>query len=141
MIVQIACCLFNNNSPLVGVVSGSMEPGFFRGDILLLKDKKLECGDIAVFNARKTPIDIVHRIIKLDHKGRALTKGDNNRGNDIPLYRPGQTRLDPSDLKTTAFFYIPLLALPSIWITTFPILKYLVIIFSLLSIYFTVDDY
>ena len=75
-----------SESPVVVVLSGSMEPGFYRGDILFLNQPKdhLVPGDIVVFNTDGREIPIVHRIIKVHQKSEdgsdvsILTKGDNN---------------------------------------------------------------
>lgn len=88
-----------SESPIVVVLSGSMEPGFYRGDILFLNrpEKAAEVGDIVVYNTgTKDDIPIVHRITRV-HKHdmddienvHILTKGDNNYGDDISLYPRG----------------------------------------------------
>lgn len=53
------------------VLSGSMEPAFYRGDLLFLtnyEDDPLKAGDIVVFKVEGRDIPIVHRIIKLHEK-------------------------------------------------------------------------
>ena len=72
-------------TPVVVVLSGSMEPSYFRGDILFLTNYKdnLIPGDIVVFRLPEQDIPIVHRVITIQNKGKAgdfyiLTKGDNN---------------------------------------------------------------
>ena len=75
-------------SPVVVVISGSMEPAFQRGDILFLNNsvEKVFVGDVVVFKIKDRDIPIVHRILKVHekHDGRVelLTKGDNNRVDD-----------------------------------------------------------
>ena len=56
----------NTESPVVVVLSGSMEPGFYRGDLLFLvkPSRPLEVGDITVYRARNTEIPIVHRVLE-----------------------------------------------------------------------------
>lgn len=95
-IMQIA---LNTESPMVVVVSGSMEPKLSRGDLLFLKGKDAENirngtiegkeGDIIVFDARglwiTAPSDpIVHRVVdkKYDNGWFFLTKGDANTSPD-----------------------------------------------------------
>jgi len=95
-IMQIA---LNTESPMVVVVSGSMEPKLHRGDLLFLKGKDAEDikngtiegkeGDIIVFDARglwiTAPNDpIVHRVVdkKYDNGWFFLTKGDANTSPD-----------------------------------------------------------
>lgn len=56
--------------------SGSMEPAFYRGDILFLTNpprEKFAVGDITVFNVRGANIPIVHRVIE---------------AHDLPCVRP-----------------------------------------------------
>ncbi|KAL7457892.1 hypothetical protein ACHAWC_009420 [Mediolabrus comicus] len=77
-----------SESPVVVVLSGSMEPAFQRGDILFLNNsvEKVFVGDVVVFKIKDRDIPIVHRILKVHEKpdGRVelLTKGDNNRVDD-----------------------------------------------------------
>lgn len=49
------------------VLSGSMEPGYWRGDILFLNMGKapFRAGEVVVFNLKERDIPIVHRVIKL----------------------------------------------------------------------------
>ena len=51
--------------------SGSMEPAFFRGDLLLLTnydEEPIRAGDIVVFRIKGRDIPIVHRVIKVHEK-------------------------------------------------------------------------
>ena len=44
--------------------SGSMEPSYYRGDILfLIKKETIEPGDIIVYQIKNEVIPIVHRVI------------------------------------------------------------------------------
>ncbi|VAH06740.1 unnamed protein product [Triticum turgidum subsp. durum] len=86
-----------SESPVVVVLSGSMEPGFKRGDILFLHMSKepIRTGEIVVFNIDGREIPIVHRVIKVHERQESgevdiLTKGDNNFGDDRLLYAQGQ---------------------------------------------------
>ena len=56
---------------VVVVLSGSMEPGFYRGDILFLNMgyKPIRTGEIVVFNIDGRDIPIVHRVIKVCVEG------------------------------------------------------------------------
>jgi signal peptidase I len=47
--------------------SGSMEPAFYRGDLLFLgmPDEPVRVGDICVFKIPGRDVPIVHRVIKL----------------------------------------------------------------------------
>lgn len=53
-------------SPIVVVLSGSMEPAFQRGDLLLLwnRDQRAEVGEIVVYNVKGKDIPIVHRVVR-----------------------------------------------------------------------------
>ncbi|KAI4344119.1 hypothetical protein L6164_011387 [Bauhinia variegata] len=51
-------CITGSESPVVVVLSGSMEPGFKRGDILFLHTSKdpIRTGEIVVFNIDLRPL-------------------------------------------------------------------------------------
>ena len=55
----------NSESPIVVVLTGSMEPSFFRGDILFINwDYTTPSpGDIVVYKVPNQAIPIVHRVI------------------------------------------------------------------------------
>lgn len=63
-----------SESPVVVVLSGSMEPAFQRGDILFLnnQDDPIRVGEIVVFKIKDRDIPIVHRVMKVHEK----TNGD-----------------------------------------------------------------
>ncbi|KAK5174921.1 Signal peptidase complex catalytic subunit [Saxophila tyrrhenica] len=89
----------NTHSPIVGVLSGSMEPGFHRGDLLFLWNRgDTRVGDIVVYTVQGKNVSIVHRVIAKFGGGAeplsVLTKRDNNQGDDRPLYAPGQQYVD-----------------------------------------------
>jgi signal peptidase len=51
--------------------SGSMEPAFFRGDLLFLtnyQDDPITIGEIVVFKIEGRDIPIVHRVLKVHQK-------------------------------------------------------------------------
>ncbi|KAL4401504.1 Signal peptidase complex catalytic subunit [Malassezia pachydermatis] len=85
--------LTNTESPVVVVLSGSMEPAFHRGDLLFLTmpSKPIEVGEITVYKVPNTEIPIVHRVVEARDNGKKgqllLTKGDNNADDDIMLYK------------------------------------------------------
>lgn len=56
----------NSSSPIVVVLSGSMEPAFQRGDLLFLWNRGVETqvGEVVVYNVRGKDIPIVHRVIR-----------------------------------------------------------------------------
>ena len=58
--IMLVC---GNESPMVVVLSGSMEPSMYRGDILVLvKRPTFEIGDVVVYQIENEKIPIVHRI-------------------------------------------------------------------------------
>eukprot|EP00968_Pinguiococcus_pyrenoidosus_P001524 scaffold69_cov248-Pinguiococcus_pyrenoidosus.AAC.18 len=64
-----------SESPVVVVLSGSMEPAFQRGDILFLNnhDHPIRVGEIVVFKVKDRDIPIVHRVTKVHEKYVAPT--------------------------------------------------------------------
>ncbi|CAG9328503.1 unnamed protein product [Blepharisma stoltei] len=124
---------FNTESPIVVVLSGSMEPAYYRGDILFLEMwnyPPLQPGDVVVYKLGDRDIPIVHRIMNLheeDDDYYILTKGDNNKVNDRGLYTPGQLFIQKKDLLGRTWFYIPYVGIITIWLADYPILKYLLI--------------
>lgn len=138
----------NSPSPLVVVLSGSMEPAFQRGDILFLwnRDKTLEIGDIVVYNAPQRDIPIVHRIVhehKVIDKNKnlnqyLLTKGDNNQRDDLPLYGYGKTYLNrDKDIVGNVKGYIPKIGYVTILITENKYFKYAMFGFLAISALFS----
>ena len=55
-------------SPIVVVLSGSMEPAFQRGDLLLLWNRNIysetSVGEVVVYNVKDKDIPIVHRVVR-----------------------------------------------------------------------------
>ncbi|XP_020584768.1 signal peptidase complex catalytic subunit SEC11A-like isoform X1 [Phalaenopsis equestris] len=123
-----------SESPVVVVLSGSMEPGFKRGDILFLYMRKdtIRTGDIVVFNVDGREIPIVHRVIKIHQRQDTgevdvLTKGDNNSGDDRALYAHGQLWLQQHHIMGRAVGFLPYVGWVTITLTEKPIIKYLLI--------------
>lgn len=105
-----------SESPVVVVLSGSMEPGFRRGDILFLDNRDnrpFRTGDIVVFSIDGRSIPIVHRAIKVHERRNdtseifVLTKGDNNWADDVGLYAPGQKWLERKHIMGRVIGYLP----------------------------------
>ncbi|WP_406533845.1 signal peptidase I [Methanobrevibacter sp.] len=81
------------------VVSGSMEPAFYRGDIVLVEKanflginefnpEDVQVGDVVVYDAAWFEQPVIHRIINItDINGTTMyvIKGDNNKSPD-PYY-------------------------------------------------------
>ena len=81
------------------VVSGSMEPAFYRGDIVLIEKadffgihefdvKDIQKGDVVVYDAKWFDQPVIHRVIDIvgvNGTTMYLIKGDNNNSPD-PYY-------------------------------------------------------
>ncbi|MQL77453.1 hypothetical protein Taro_009903 [Colocasia esculenta] len=146
-------CVTGSESPVVVVLSGSMEPGFKRGDILFLHMSKdpIRAGEIVVFNVDGREIPIVHRVIKsgkavahgefhfffsvtvvADQGKRAIfpqvtAEGDNNFGDDRLLYAHGQLWLQQHHIMGRAVGFLPYVGWVTIIMTEKPIIKYILI--------------
>lgn len=71
--------------PLTAVVSDSMEPNLYKGDMLLVYGTpQIEVGDVIVYQNPKTNLPIVHRVLEIQDN-KFITKGDNNPADDITL--------------------------------------------------------
>ncbi|RLF78375.1 signal peptidase I [Thermococci archaeon] len=74
----------HTDSPLVIVVSGSMEPVFHRGDVVLLKGvtpNEIRIGDVVVYKRPFTKYPIIHRVRGIEeYNGEKcfVIWGDNN---------------------------------------------------------------
>jgi signal peptidase I len=89
------------------VVSGSMEPVFYRGDVVVIEKTNflglqeinpsdLKVGDIVIYNATWFPEPVIHRIISIqtgsDGQTYYVTKGDNNPKPDPSLVSTSQVQ-------------------------------------------------
>ncbi|KAI5853901.1 signal peptidase complex catalytic subunit SEC11 [Tricharina praecox] len=129
-------------SPIVVVLSGSMEPAFQRGDLLFLWNRNLgmnqyagppahehspgtQVGEIVVYNVVGKDIPIVHRVVRR-HKGETtplnlLTKGDNNHADDTELYARNQFYLDrEKEVIGSVVGYIPFVGYVTILLSEHP---------------------
>ncbi|DAZ95257.1 TPA: hypothetical protein N0F65_002369 [Lagenidium giganteum] len=125
-----------SESPVVVVLSGSMEPAFQRGDILYLENTKpnMEIGDIIVYKIAGRDIPIVHRILNVHQHAKTgreyyLTKGDNNNFDDRTggLYAHGQRWLERSDIVGVARGSVPYAGMLTILLNDYPPLKFVLI--------------
>ncbi|KAA8914111.1 hypothetical protein TRICI_003008 [Trichomonascus ciferrii] len=123
----------NSSSPLVVVLSGSMEPAFQRGDVLFLwnREHRAKVGDVVVYNVKDRDIPIVHRVMRhhsSDKKQLLLTKGDNNPMDDIDLYSKKQLYLDrEAEIVGTVKGYIPKVGYSTILLTENKQLRYVML--------------
>ncbi|KAJ3515618.1 hypothetical protein NLJ89_g1645 [Agrocybe chaxingu] len=131
----------NSESPIVVVLSGSMEPAFYRGDLLFLTNpagERYNTGDITVYKIPGADIPIVHRVLethdvkakkssKVAATGAAnqllLTKGDNNYVDDIELYQ-GLEWLERKHIVGKVRGFLPYVGYVTIAMNDFPQLKY-----------------
>jgi len=141
--------LTNTESPIVVVLSGSMEPAFYRGDLLFLTNptrERYHTGDITVYKIPGADIPIVHRVLethdlsagpaKSKSDGESgymgqpparnqllLTKGDNNPVDDIELYN-GMNWLERRHIVGKVRGFLPYIGYITIAMNDFPQLKY-----------------
>lgn len=132
-------------SSIVVVISGSMEPGYRRGDVLLLhrrfEEYPVRTGDIVVYSSPKRFIPIVHRVVRLhrrerDNKTLLLTKGDNNNFDDRFLYDPSTGWVEEDQIIGKSYAYIPRLGYVTIALAEYlwlRILSFLILLFFLIS--------
>jgi signal peptidase len=133
MIWKGLMALTMSESPVVVVLSGSMEPAFRRGDILVLNNvmTNVTAGDIVVFKIEGRDVPIVHRVLRehihFDGSIEYLTKGDNNNVDDRNLYAPGQLWLTRNQIQGKAIASIPHLGMVTILLNDYPILKFVLL--------------
>ncbi|EMD37033.1 hypothetical protein CERSUDRAFT_51338 [Gelatoporia subvermispora B] len=123
----------NTESPIVVCYhSGSMEPAFYRGDLLFLTNppnQRYEIGDITVYKVPGADIPIVHRVLEtrdlvpLAQEQLLLTKGDNNHIDDIELYQ-GLEWLERKHIIGKVRGFLPYVGYVTIAMNDFPQFKY-----------------
>ncbi|XP_022749700.1 signal peptidase complex catalytic subunit SEC11C-like isoform X1 [Durio zibethinus] len=133
MIWKGLICITGSESPIVVVLSGSMEPGFKRGDILFLYMNKdpIRAGEIVVFNDGRD-VPIVHRVIEVHEQHGSkeadiLTKGDANDMDDRILYTSSQRWLQQKYIMGRAVGFLPYVGWVTIIMTDKPIIKYILL--------------
>ncbi|KAI0767376.1 hypothetical protein C8Q74DRAFT_1203573 [Fomes fomentarius] len=132
----------NTQSPIVVVLSGSMEPAFYRGDLLFLThppSQRYETGDVIVYKVPGADIPIVHRVLEthnlvvkdkglvatrpLGQKQLLLTKGDANPVDDTDLYQ-GLEWLERKHVVGKVRGFLPYIGYVTIVMNDIPQLKY-----------------
>ncbi|KAJ3152184.1 Signal peptidase complex catalytic subunit S11C [Geranomyces variabilis] len=119
----------NSESPIVVVLSESMEPAFARGDLLFLTlpSTPVTIGDICVFKLQDKPIPIVHRVLEIHAAQNGsqymLTKGDNNPTDDRALYNRGQMWIRQEDVVGKVQGILPHVGLGTILLNEHPQVK------------------
>ncbi|KAL7747281.1 Signal peptidase complex catalytic subunit [Sorochytrium milnesiophthora] len=124
----------NTESPIVVVLTESMEPAFARGDLLFLSlsSRPFAAGDIVVYKQEGKDIPIVHRVLNVHNndktgKQHMLTKGDNNQYDDRGIYqehRAGQLWIRTEDVIGVVRGYAPYVGYGTIAMNENPLLKY-----------------
>ncbi|KAG9577138.1 signal peptidase I, partial [Aureobasidium melanogenum] len=137
----------DSSSPIVVVLSGSMEPAFQRGDLLFLWNRGLDTkvGEVVVYNVKGKDIPIVHRVVRRFGGGsgpkapplQLLTKGDNNAADDTELYARGQDFLNrKTDVIGSVVGYVPFVGYVTILLAEYPWLKTVMLAFMGLTVVF-----
>ncbi|CAO1618088.1 unnamed protein product [Jaminaea pallidilutea] len=136
----------DSESPVVVVLSGSMEPAFYRGDLLLLTmpSERLKVGDIVVYNTVYGGTPIVHRILETHDENQGedqliLTKGDNNDSDDLVLYG-GPKWLKRSQIVGVVRGYVPYVGYMTIVLNDYPKLKYALLGLIGVSVLFSSEE-
>lgn len=123
----------NTESPIVVVLTGSMEPSFKRGDLLFLTWDYTppKSGDIVVYKVPNYEIPIVHRVIatQLLENGdyNCLTKGDANEVNDRGLYPNKWLWLNKQHLHGRIKGFMPYIGILTILLNDYPMLKWVIL--------------
>jgi len=121
--------------PVVVVLSGSMEPGFHRGDVLFLamttEKDPVRPGEVVVFQIEGRDTPIVHRTMniheKKDRSIAILTKGDSNQLDDRSLYAHGQNFIGRKEVMGRVRAFLPYVGMITICLNDYPWLKYMLL--------------
>jgi signal peptidase I len=112
------------------VVSGSMEPVFYRGDVVVIEKTNflgieeinpsdIKVGDIIIYNATWFPEPVIHRVISIqkgsDGGTYFVTKGDNNPRADPALVSTSQVQAKVVSLGNQPLV-IPKIGYITLWI-------------------------
>ncbi|CAK9193256.1 unnamed protein product [Sphagnum jensenii] len=123
-------CFTGSESPVVVVLTGSMEPGFRRGDIIFLHMSKapIRAGEIVVFHVDGRDTPIVHWVITVHERAETnevevLTKGDNNLRDGRGLYAHGQMWLQRHHIMGWSVGFLPYLGWVTIIMTEKPYIQ------------------
>ncbi len=112
---------------MANVLSGSMEPTFSKGALLLVKQSDdPQVGDIVVYQAQGELI--VHRIIFIDGDNTVVTQGDANDAADAPF--------DRNEIKGVVIAHVPFLGNVAEALKT-PVASVAVIICAILLVEFS----
>ncbi|KAI9093855.1 signal peptidase complex I, partial [Phlyctochytrium arcticum] len=135
----------DSESPIVVVLSESMEPAFRRGDLLFLTQPSspILIGDICVFKITGKEVPIVHRVIELHAQNETqwiLTKGDNNEINDRGLYNHGQMWIKKEDVVGRVKGFLPYVGIITILLNDYPQAKVVLLLALAAFVLFTREE-
>ena len=133
MIWKSLMLITNCESPIVVVLTGSMEPHYHRGDILFITHdfKPPVPGDVVVYKIPGQEIPIVHRTIstQLLENGdfNCLTKGDANPVNDRDLYDRKALWLNKTHVFGKIKGFLPYIGILTILLNDYPKIKWFIL--------------
>jgi signal peptidase len=83
-VLAVVFILGNQYFVFAAVISGSMEPTFSKGDLVLMQTfyREPKLGDIVMFPMYGIKEPITHRVVDITEKGDIVTKGDANPSTD-----------------------------------------------------------
>eukprot|EP01104_Vermistella_antarctica_P016106 TRINITY_DN5426_c0_g1_i1.p1 TRINITY_DN5426_c0_g1~~TRINITY_DN5426_c0_g1_i1.p1 ORF type:complete len:187 (-),score=39.80 TRINITY_DN5426_c0_g1_i1:356-916(-) len=145
IIWKVMMIVTGTESPIVVVLSESMEPAFERGDLLFLVHDETRTyvpGDVVVYKVPEKPIPIVHRILDVrarpDNGTDILTKGDNNPVDDLGIYNEHSDKpvlwISPSQVVGMTRGYCPQIGMLTIVMNDNPWVKFAMIGFLALIV-------
>lgn len=139
VLFQFLVLVSGTSNPLSIVVSGSMEPTLYRGDIAILYNnhkKPLEVGEIVAFSVRDDSPTILHRISHINHTDNTIiTKGDNNQVSDSSFLYKGRLPMERVDSRV--WMVIPYVGQPFTWLIESSPIKYtLLTLFVIRDLFF-----
>ncbi|KAF6751676.1 signal peptidase complex catalytic subunit SEC11 [Ephemerocybe angulata] len=94
----------NSESPIVVVLSGSMEPAFYRGDLLFLTNPSSEqykTGDITVYKIPGAEIPIVHRVMETHDVPKSIDIRKYTKSKSKSKPQPGEDSKQDNQLLLT----------------------------------------
>ena len=150
MLWGILRVITNVESPIVVVLTQSMEPAYKRGDILFITNwaEPIIPGDVVVFQIATEVIPIVHRAMKVhERQGNKynpddfylLTKGDNNGIDDRGLYPSRKFWLHKEDMIGKIRGFCPQIGYVTIMLNENPPQKFTVLSIQVLLVIFSND--
>ncbi|VVB86246.1 Peptidase S24-like protein [uncultured archaeon] len=89
-VLTLVFILGNHYFVFATVLSGSMEPTFKKGDLVLMQslDLKAKVGDIVMFPMWGFKEPILHRVVSITGDGSIITRGDANSATDSSGFPP-----------------------------------------------------